>query len=38
MKEALAIIVAVLATAYVVSQVLIALLQPLFHALAGKLH
>ncbi len=36
MKEALAIIGAVLAAAYVVSQVVLALLQPLFHALGGK--
>ncbi len=38
MKEALAIIGAVLVLAYVFIQALLAVLQPLFVALAGKLH
>ena len=38
MKEALAIIGAVLVLAYLLIQALLALLQPLFLALAGKLH
>ncbi len=38
MKEAVAIIGAVFAIAYVVLQALVALLQPLFSALSGKLH
>jgi hypothetical protein len=38
MKEALAIIGAVLVLAYVIIQALLAVLQPLFVALAGKLH
>ena len=38
MKEALAIIGAVLVPAYLLIQALLALLQPLFLALAGKLH
>lgn len=38
MKEALAIIAAVLVLAYVIIQALLAVLQPLFVALAGKLH
>ncbi len=38
MKEAIAIVGAVFAAAYVVVQVLLALLQPLFTAFTGKLH
>ncbi len=38
MRQALAIIGAVFAIAYVVFQILFALWQPLFNALAGKLH
>lgn len=38
MKEALAIIAAVLVLAYVIIQALLAVLQPLLVALAGKLH
>lgn len=38
MKEALAIVGAVLVVAYVLIQVLLTVLQPLFVALAGKLH
>ena len=38
MKEALAIIGAVLVLAYLLIQALLALLQPLFLALAGKLY
>ncbi len=38
MKQALALIGAVLVLAYVLAQALLALLQPLFLALAGKLH
>ena len=38
MKEALAIVGAVLVLAYVLVQALLAVLQPLFVALAGKLH
>ena len=38
MKEALAIVGAVLVLAYVLAQALLAVLQPLVLALAGKLH
>lgn len=38
MNEAVAISGAVFAIAYLVFQALFALLQPLFNALAGKLH
>jgi len=38
MKQALALIGGVLVLAYLIIQALLALLQPLFLALAGKLH
>lgn len=38
MKEALALVGAVFAAAYIAFQVLLALLHPLFSAFAGKLH
>ncbi len=38
MKQALALIGGVLVLAYLLIQALLALLQPLFLALAGKLH
>ncbi len=38
MKEVLAIVGAVLVLAYVLAQALLIVLQPLFVALAGKLH
>ena len=38
MKEMLALLGAVLVLAYVIIQALLAVLQPLFTALAGKLH
>lgn len=38
MKEFLAALGAVLVLAYVIIQALLALLQPLFNALSGKLH
>ena len=38
MKELLAALGAVLVLAYVIIQALLAVLQPLFNALAGKLH
>ncbi len=38
MKETFAIVGAVLVLAYVLAQALLTLLQPLFVALAGKLH